>query len=335
MTWRPLALAVAAGAACVAACGSRSPLRCARTMQAEIEPPTFYFLFDRSRSMRSGDKWTDVRRGASSLVRSVGDRGRFAAAVFPGDGESCAPGVEVMPARLGGADTADRLLALTAGAPAGGTPIAGTLRTLGPKLRALRDAHGTVVVVLVTDGGPNCNASITCSIDRCTPNIDASDPRCTPATNCCDPDIGGPEACLDDFGAVNAVEELAVEGIPVYVVGVPGSEPFAGVMDRMALAGGTARPAPPHHYPLTSTVPEALRAAFSDIVLRAERSCSVRLRGGLPDDLALYLGDVLVARDETNGWTVEGGRLTLHGSACLARRAGAELRPMWSDQCAR
>jgi hypothetical protein len=339
---RALVAPLVVGSAFVAACGTRTPLRCERPIDAEIEPPTFYFVFDRSRSMRPNDsdprvnKWRDVRAGAADVVRALGPRARVAAATFPGP-EGCDPGVEAMPATFGGDATADLLLTLTAGTPEGGTPIASTLRALTPRFLELRDAFGPVVVVLVSDGGPNCNRALSCGVERCTPNMDGSDPRCPrwgPAS-CCTNDLGGAEACLDDDGAVDAVAALAKEDVKLYVVGVPGSEPFAEVMNRMAIVSGTGRPEPPHYYSLGSTQSATLRRTFDDIVLRAERSCDVRLKGGAPASLEVYLDDAVVPRDASNGWVAKGDHVVLRGKACALREAGARLRPVWRDECAR
>ena len=55
---------------------------------------------------------------------------------------------------------------------------AATRSALLPKLSAL---PGKVIVVLATDGGPNCNPDAMCDIGECQENIEG----CVPGETCC------------------------------------------------------------------------------------------------------------------------------------------------------
>jgi hypothetical protein len=108
-----------------------------------------------------------------------------------------------------------------------------------PTLAAL---PGRTAVILATDGGPNCNRAATCDESKCIPNIEHA-PGCTDGVNCCLPSIAGPTSCLDDVATLAALSELSRRGIKTYVVGIPGSAPYAALLGDMARVGGTARPA--------------------------------------------------------------------------------------------
>src|SRR5262249_43569391 len=152
-------------------------------------------------------KYAAVARAATALVRSLGPRANIGAAFFPGRDVSelnpCAVGDEVFSTRPGdalpsgacGDGPVTSAFAAAISAPRGAfgsTPTRSTLRALLPILSGLA---GKTVVILATDGGPNCNDATACDAKGCIPNIER---QCQPATaNCCSPAVFGPSACLD------------------------------------------------------------------------------------------------------------------------------------------
>src|SRR5690606_37461839 len=104
-----------------------------------------------------------------------------------------------------------------------------------------KDLEGDKYVILATDGGPNCNSNINCDASGCTLNIEGRQSggiTCEPeGPNCCT-GSAGTLACLDDDASENAVSRLASAGIDTFVVGIPGSEAYAGVLDSLAVEGG-------------------------------------------------------------------------------------------------
>ena len=109
--------------------------------------------------------------------------------------------------------------------PSGGTPTADALAhslayfTTGSG----RTLAGTSYVLLATDGGPNCNADITCDESTCTANIE--DPMNTMLCggSCCDAMLEplAPTNCLDEARTVDQVEALADEGISTSIHFLP------------------------------------------------------------------------------------------------------------------
>jgi hypothetical protein len=295
--------------------------------------PNLYFVLDRSGSMATDDKWTTVRIVVSQVMESLGPRASFGLTMFPmpSTTEACVAGVQNMSVRPGDSPagtqgpTTKALLQITSGAPSGGTPTAETLGTLLPTLEAL---SGRTFVILATDGGPNCDGIATCNADQCIDNIEAFTgcPTGGPP-NCCDPSLYGPLDCLDAQPTVDAVAAIAATGIPVYVIGVPGSAPYAALLDRLATAGGTARASEPLYYRVDSSDESALMTALSQIAAKITATCTLTLSEPPPDPshVNVYFDDVAVPADPVNGWTLDGETITLVGSSCDEVMSGAVL----------
>jgi hypothetical protein len=292
-------------------------------LQATSDPPNIYFVIDRSGSMQEivdgRMKYDAVATASVALVRRLGAQVNVGAAVFPGPlvnpDDGCATGAEVFPTRPGdplqtGACSVDgevtrafsRSISLPSGTvPVGGTPTASTLARVLPTLSAL---SGRTVVILATDGGPNCNDAAMCDASKCIPNIERY-PSCTPDVNCCTPALGGPGSCLDDVATLAAVGALARRGIRTYVVGIPGSAPYATLLDELARSGGTARPAGSGgaaYYDVDhlTELDDILAAIGSTVVL----SCHLHLEMA-PREMSLinvYLDRQLVEYGAPDGW---------------------------------
>jgi hypothetical protein len=297
----------------------------ATSVAVDPNVPNLYFVLDISGSMLRDHKWDNVRQAAASLIQELGTHARFGASVFPKPmSNACDSGVEVMPLRLGDTQgmTANYFMAATAVTPNGGTPTAATLQALLPNLRGLR---GLTFVILATDGGPNCNANVaSCPVDQCTRNIDQINAQCTPggSVNCCDASqpAGG---CLDGDATAQAVRDLRAAGVQTYVMGIPGSAPYAPVLDQMAIAGGTARAGQPRYYAVNTPDEAALAAAFEEIAATVMRGCALRLSDAVPNPnrVNLYLDGAVVPQGP-DGWSLDGQTVTLQGSTCASFQGG-------------
>jgi hypothetical protein len=293
------------------------------------DQPNLYFVLDRSGSMSENDKWGTVRSVVADVIVGLGPRARFGAAVFPDPRtDVCGAGIEVMAPRLGDAPagqagpTVGDFTSSTAFVANGGTPTAATLSALTAELTALPQK---TFVILATDGGPNCDAAITCDVSECIPNIEQAG-GCSRAgpTNCCDQDA---TQCLDVTKTVQAVQDLAAGGVPTYVIGVPGSGPYSAVLDRMAVAGGTARPTEPAYYAVSTTDQTALAAALKSIAAKITATCTLTLDQPPPDpaQVNVYLDGVVVPKDRQSGWTLSGSTVTLVGATCDRVMSGDAL----------
>jgi hypothetical protein len=337
-------------AALVVACGARTGLPdqgppfdqnvgdCNGTPIAATAPiPNLYLVLDTSQSMSLDSKWSIVRSVVATMMDQVGPRARFGVTVFPAPGspDDCATGVEVMPLRLGdsGGVTSAAFLAATNFSPTGGTPTAATLEMLKPTLQSF---VGVTYVILATDGGPNCNADLTCNVDQCTVNLEAEYAQCPAGgpLNCCDPNndtaqqsVTGPTGCLDGANTVQAASDLRALGIRTFVVGIPGSGPYADILDNVAAAGGTARSTEPYYYSVDTADTSQLESAIESVTLET-LSCEFTLAQAPsdPGEVNVYVGGVVLPQNAgagADGWTLEGTTLTLLGSTCL----GLEAQP--------
>jgi hypothetical protein len=170
----------------------------------------------------------------------------------------------------------------------GGTPTAYALSraaayfTDGPGA----ELGGTRIVLLATDGAPNCNSTLSCSIDTCTLNLEEAQ-GCPPpsdptASSCCG---SRPEACLDADGTLSAIQDLAGQGIQTVVVGIPGSELYQGQLQDFAAAGNFTKPnGDPGYYEVTAAGGvDELTATFEEITTSLVTECEVPITQEIPN----------------------------------------------------
>lgn len=295
------------------------------------EPPNMYFVLDRSGSMTEDNKWGKVRQVVAQILRGLGPRANFGATLFPGfdDSAACSPAVEALPITPGDppgvtdGPTTKKLLTATQGAPNGGTPTAEALRGVLPRLRG---AKGKTFVILATDGGPNCNASASCQSSACQPNIDGVQGCSLSGPSCCEPPNGYRESCLDSAATISAVTALEGAGIPVYVVGLPGTSApaYATLLDQLAEAGGTAQAGSPKYYRVDTSNETVLLAALKKIAAKIVATCEFKLTEtpAQANQVNVYLDELVLPKDPVNGWKIEGPTVTLLGEACTKVLAG-------------
>jgi len=205
-----------------------------------------------------------------------------------------------------------------------GTPTAAALDLARTLLLSRSGVNVSRSIVLATDGAPGCNDRLdprTCTCAAPTP------PACT-ARN-----------CLDDERTIEAIARSRDAGIAVYVIGIddPGQPALIDTLNRMAVAGGRARPEEtglPRYYSVrrSSDLTEAL-----DTVRRSLSACVLRYTGPASEAsrVAVVVAGVDRPRDptRTDGWdwsNDERTELALYGDACSAAGPGipatAELR---------
>lgn len=297
------------------------------------EPVRLYFVVDRSGSMKEviDDKRKSdaVYTGLVNLARRVGHKCELGLMIFPFGG-ACGAGAEVLPLQPGdprsyfdagkaGPVAQNLSTLLFAAPPNGGTPTAATLVAVRKRLEA-DAAHS--FVVLATDGGPNCNFATSCGPEECIPNIEQS----CKISNCCDPAVdpqASPSSCLDDGPTLSAVSSLAALGVRVLVVGVPGSAPYASLLEAMAVAGGAPRPTAPRYYRVDDLA--TVEDVFTQLGEQIPASCTFTLDAPPADEalVNLYFDDVVVPKDPVDGWTYDSATtLTVHGKSCEALSAG-------------
>lgn len=230
--------------------------------------------------------------------------------------------------------------AFTTYAPAGGTPTAAALAHALDYFQNGdgKDLPGTSYVLLATDGGPNCNADLTCDASTCTINLENPDATKGCGGSCCDPSVdpNGNLNCLDQDGSVAQVKALADAGVKTFVVGIPGSEFFGQTLDALAAAGLETNPnAPPKYYQVTSTDgPQGLTDVLTSITSGLITTCRLQLTSTPKDPnyqglLNVEIDGANVPQQGPDGWTVDTSAspptIVLAGKTCdYMEQHGAE-----------
>ena len=198
--------------------------------------------------------------------------------------------------------------------PWGGTPTADALSFTGNYLAARVSRTRSAVMVLATDGAPNCNTALDPFTCECTTVDTMGRPNCfARAAN-----------CFDDQRAATVLSDLITRGIPTYVIGLDSSaRPIErAALDRMARAGGrpNVRPGEPAYY--SARRPESLLSAF-EAIQRSVVDCTLVApsRPEDPDNVRVELAGSSIPRDPTHqeGWdwtSLDFGQISFFGAAC-------------------
>jgi hypothetical protein len=206
---------------------------------------------------------TEMKGAMDSILSSQATIARFGLTVFPQvDGtDSCRAPVVVnhpLPPATPNDDGTDPTLISAASVvnatlqtlnPNGGTPTAAALDFVGTTPALSEDDGRLDVVVLLTDGVPNCNAQNANQVCGCQQSGGTCSSAQTQACSCTLSSCGLPQnlcslGCLDSDASVSAVQRLLSKGIRTAVVGF-GTDLASGngpaVLKAMADEGGFPR----------------------------------------------------------------------------------------------
>jgi hypothetical protein len=321
-------------------------------VELDVLRPNFYFLLDASGSMdeimpNSGGitRHTAAMRAILDMLRATGYRVNYGAAVFPDPNadDGCAAGREVYTLRAGeppledGSDNRQLqglAFNLSKQSPTGATPVAATLRALFDQLTGYETP---TALFLLTDGAPNCDVdNAPCDIDHCILNIERTELEgltCDEQINCCDE--FAQHLCLDDDDTIAAISDLAAAGVSTYVIGIPGSEVYADVLDAMARAAGTERTDSDTEYYRVEDA-EDLAVTLTALGQQLSASCEFDL-GSEPKHAELVRvladDDVLVL-DDPDGFAWTSARsIEILGRACNRWKKGRVFTVRVFEEC--
>lgn len=311
------------------------------TVAAEPIQVNALFVIDRSESMKvipdgfTEPKWESMVTALKASLEGVRAQMAVGLQFFPDPTDAAADALCGMPSGsevtipIGAGDVTVPMIQakLDESRPAGSTPTADAL-ALALEYFTNGDGaelEGKKYVLLALDGGPNCNEAVTCGEDTpqdralCTQTYDKPMSCGGDAPfNCCS---GQPKGCLDGDRVLNEVERLRDAGIVTIVVGIPGSEPYADVLDALAEKGGApASPASPRYFKVED--PEALTQTLSALSFDLIRSCELQLGSAPPDTdkVNVYLDDSVVPQLGDDGWELDTssppGTIRLKGETC-------------------
>jgi hypothetical protein len=122
---------------------------------------------------------------------------------------------------------------------------------------------------------------------------------------------------------VSEIARLHDAAIRTFVIGLPGSEDYASVLDAMAEAGGTARSGAPKYFSVDQS------AELGDTLLLIGTSlaisCDIDLETEQPDPelVNVYFDAHLVGFDENDGWALTApDHIRISGDACERLSSG-------------
>lgn len=279
---------------------------------AEPIPPRIMLVVDRSGSMNDdavgfpGSKWDTAVDTLDTVTHQLETSVELGLALYPAGADQdqlCSAGSLAVAVRLNNANAI--VSALNDTGPGGGTPTATTLLVARGNLSALGSQGGQRAIVLATDGGPNCNDSLNGNTCTCVARRDDGSPD---QQQCRDFSAN----CLDDVNTIAAAAQVASAGFPVFVLGLPGTENFSGVLRSTAQAGGTN-----DFYNANSA--SSLAQSLEEIAIRLG-SCRFDLPGSpRPDQITVAVDGAPVARDagRDDGWDlIDSNTIELFGPAC-------------------
>lgn len=296
-----------------------------KSFSLKQEPPSeVYLVVDRSGSMLEKGtgskvtKWAEMQSAVGEVLKQFQGTVRLGLLMYPVDDKCKTSGPQVL---IGLSKINAILYELGKATPSGGTPTGSALTNAAQSLKDLGTSGTSKYLVLVTDGGPNCNyfLSSTCACTYASKNY-----CCTSYPGAC---TSG-HTCLDETRTLKVISDLHTKGkVSTFVIGLDGTAEYKTLLSQMAKAGGVPLTGGSvSYYPATDLA--TLKTAFQTIV-GSVISCEIKLdeKPKKPEYVRIFLDGKKVLRDTTksNGWDYTDStylKIKLYGQACKSLQQG-------------
>jgi hypothetical protein len=268
------------------------------TVKLEAKPPEIILVFDRSSSMNElvpmtmTSRYTEAMAAITDVLNKTNATVLWGLKMYP-TGMQCmiTPGVDVPVGMMSGPAVITSLMGLPPGMPVGTpTHLAITAATEHLKTRTTTNPK---YILLTTDGLPNCNN-------------------------------GGLGNNNGEAVSVAAIQAAAAAGFHTFVVGIATAGTDADTtLNNFAVAGGQPRMGATKYYP--ATVRDELVMALTQITGQVTNCVyPLSMQPPSPNDVAVNVGTMRIARDAMNGWEYGMGMqsVVLNGKACELAKSG-------------
>jgi hypothetical protein len=280
-------------------------------------------VLDRSSSMEDNidgssfppRKWDDLHDALASTLPAIDSMVNIGAYAFPERFQgtidhpcSISSSLDLSP---GLGQAGDVLALLTNTDPNGGTPTNAAIHLVGDLLVPRVSRARTEVIVLATDGGPDCSAALDPTTCTC---VDPSLAVCTT------------DDCLDNVRTTTTIASYAARGVPTFIIGLDSATLPAerAALSEMAIAGGRPNTASGQPAYYSAEQVSEVNAAFASIT-RSIAQCALATpsRPSDPSAIEVQIDGVTIPMDPThmNGWDWNDpsfGQIALFGPACDA-----------------
>ena len=303
----------------------------------QAPPSEIYLVVDKSGSMAekgagaSVSKWSEMQSAVSEVLKQFQGTVRLGLLMYPVDHQCKTSGPQVV---IGLSKINAILYNLGLAKPSGGTPTGSALNNAAQSLKDLGSSDSRKYLLLVTDGGPNCNFALS---SACTCTHASKDYCCTSYPGAC----ASGHTCLDETRTLKIIKDLHTKDkISTFVIGLDGTAEYKTLLSEMAKAGGvplSVSGATVSYYSAGDLV--GLKSALKTIV-GSVISCEIKLdeQPKEPDSVYIWLDGKKIERDKTksNGWDYTDGtylKIKLYGKACESLQVGKDHKLTATFKC--